>query len=85
MELFQDYLTRMYPHFENRPIWLTEFGVKGSLTQQAAFYKEAVGWLNQQSFIAGYAAFLFGIEEPMYALTDGKGQINEAGQAYINA
>lgn len=53
MDMFQDYLTRMYSHFGNKKIWLTEFGVTGTQQQQHDFYKTAVGWLTGQDMIAG--------------------------------
>ncbi|KAL7009889.1 hypothetical protein EMMF5_000797 [Cystobasidiomycetes sp. EMM_F5] len=82
MDMFQDYLTRMYSHFGNKKIWLTEFGVTGTQQQQHDFYKTAVGWLTGQDMIAGFSAFYFG-QDAVYGLTDGNGQLTLAGQGFV--
>ena len=71
---FKEYINGW--HDKHGDIWLTEFKpTAGTEAEKAAFYAEAVEWMDGQSWIKGYAAFM--AEE----LAPG-GTLNADGGAY---
>lgn len=58
IEYFKQYFTDAWnkPAYQKLPIYVNEFGpTSGTIEEKAAFVKLAVEWMDQQSFIVGYA------------------------------
>ncbi|KAK4051341.1 hypothetical protein OIV83_002825 [Microbotryomycetes sp. JL201] len=53
---FMNYLTDISNKYK-KPIWLTEFAGSGTVTEQQAFFKKVIPWMESQSFVERYAAF----------------------------
>ncbi|TVY85504.1 Alkali-sensitive linkage protein [Lachnellula suecica] len=55
---FEAYVQSFYTKF-NKPIWITEFGTtSGTDAQIVAFLKQALPWLDSQSYVQRYAYFM---------------------------
>ncbi|CAD6586702.1 MAG: hypothetical protein CYPHOPRED_003634 [Cyphobasidiales sp. Tagirdzhanova-0007] len=79
---FKQYFTAAYSKY-NKNIWITEFGFTpldagGDTAAINTFFTQVLPWLDQQSWISGYAFFWAG------ALVDGT-TLNALGQAYVSA
>ena len=94
---FKRKLTRVYEKYGKRPILLTEFAPadwsagskednRWSPAMVLDFMKEALPWLEQQDWIAGYAWFPFSIDDRMgtSALWDEDGNFTACGRYYAS-
>lgn len=63
----------------SRPLWITEFqSPEGSPEEKATFLREAMAWMDQQSYIERYAYFM--VREGL--LVNG-GQLSDIGKVYV--
>ncbi|GAA5831801.1 hypothetical protein JCM5353_006172 [Sporobolomyces roseus] len=69
----------------SKPIWITEFMGTGSATEQAAFIKSSVEWLEKQDYVEAYAAFGNFCDNPTANFVDCNGTPNDLGKAYSEA
>ncbi len=96
-EQFKRKLTRVYEKYGKRPIIITEFAPadwsasskednRWSPAMVLEFMKEALPWLEQQDWIAGYAWFPFSIDDRMgtSALWDEEGNLTACGRYYAS-
>jgi len=93
---FKDKMRRIYEKYGRRPILLTEFAPadwrakspeknRHKPERVLAFMKEALPWLEEQEWIAGYAWFSFNIDSPAgtsSALFDNDGKLTACGRYY---
>lgn len=94
---FTSRMTEVYKTY-GRPLLITEFAVadwtattvgnnRYSRASVLSFMKEALPWLEAQSFIAGYAWFSFDVTTPQgtsSALFNDKGNLTAAGRFYAS-
>ncbi|KAG8707159.1 hypothetical protein FRC09_001988 [Ceratobasidium sp. 395] len=91
---FITYLEDMHATFPDKPIWLTEFachnfqdgGEQCTYPDAVAFLNTTQAWLDQQDYIHRYAwfgAMKNPVINPVNALMDQNGVINDLGKQYI--
>ncbi|KAG9119063.1 hypothetical protein FRC07_006098 [Ceratobasidium sp. 392] len=93
---FITYLEDMHATFPDKPIWLTEFachnfqdgGEQCTYPDAVAFMNTTQAWLDEQDYIHRYAwfgAMKNPVINPVNALMDQNGVINDLGKQYIGA
>ncbi|MDP6523333.1 MAG: glycosyl hydrolase [Kiritimatiellia bacterium] len=95
---FKEKLVRIYNKYGKRPLLITEFApadwgaktlAQNSHSPEAVlnFMKDILPWMERQDWIAGYAWFSFGQNEPQgtsSALFDRKGNLTACGRYYAS-
>ena len=93
---FKQRMIEVYQAYGERPLLITEFAIAdwGAKTAREnankpedvlAFMKDVVPWMERQNWIAGYAWFSFGIDDPngtSSALFDRNGNLTASGRFY---
>ncbi|KAG9073713.1 hypothetical protein FS749_014751, partial [Ceratobasidium sp. UAMH 11750] len=92
---FTTYLEDIHATFPDKPIWLTEFachnfqdgGEQCTYPDAVAFMNATQAWLDKQDYIHRYAwfgAMKDPVINPVNALMDQNGIINDLGKQYIH-
>lgn len=84
---FKNYLIKFHNEFDNKPVWVTEFGINPGEGDVNAFLKEVLPWMDQQPWIHRYAYHMAApdVEGKSYLVNAAGNALTSTGVTYANA